>query len=172
MQINAKWIDKIIRVELPYDSSDMQYLEKFLRSEGFVFDKRSNRFEYEYEREDDKFTVTWAMTHTLRMTVLNTFMGRIIPMEDSIKQIVYPLQLKINYILEMDDKELDTIIKILFKNHFEIVSISQGGGSQLYAMKKNGVLIYKSELGSSKTRMKFVGNEYISRPIFNSFCIS
>jgi hypothetical protein len=174
MQINARWIEKMIKVELPYDSSEMLYLEKFLRSGGFIFNPKIERFECECIEEEDEFTVTWRKAHTPKMTVLNTFLGRIIPMEDSIKQIVYPLHPEINYILEMSGKELDTVIKIIFKNHFEIIGISQGGQSQLYEMKKNRILLYRpnSYSDTDNIRMTFTGFDNISRPILNSFCIS
>jgi hypothetical protein len=168
--INAKWIEKLIQVELPYDSSDMHYLEAFLRKSGFTFNEKIKKFECEYDGREP-FKVYWQMSHTIRMTVLNSFIGRIIPPEDSIRQIVYPVKPKVSYILEMDSRNLDCVIRTLFDHDFEIIGISQGGQNQLYKMRENQVLVHQSKLDSS-LRVTFKGADTVSRPLLSSFSIS
>jgi hypothetical protein len=173
MFINAELIEKMIQVELPLNSSDLFFLEQFLKSNGFKFDRKIGKFKYTcYDESNTPHTIFWHMRSTLNNTIVCTFIGKKFPYEENLRKIVYPKKPHCSYILELDREKITSVIKTLFNNEFEIAELSEGGENQLYRRKNNKVLLSQSERNSGRVRMTFSGFDNVSRSILSSFSIS
>jgi hypothetical protein len=171
MSINAKWINKVVQVELPIGSSDFRFLEKFLKQKGYTFNRVKGRFEciYEDEGSSERYNLLWRMKSTPK-TIINIFEGRTLPFEDTVRSIVYPVVPQCSFTIKGVGEDSDEVIKALFHNHFEIVNLSKGGLFQKFIKRDNeAYLLYKM---NNCFKLYFNGRDTTSRSLLQAFRIS
>jgi hypothetical protein len=170
MSINAVLVSQKLQFDLPL-GKDMVKLEKFLKEKGFRFNKRSGKFEFTEAKEgkEPEVTAYWNMRNGYN-NVVSTLEGVPFPFAGEIEDIIYPVKPKSFYILEGDGKDLDKIIKTLFMNRFEIVSLSINGIYQMFVLKDNFVTIYQNFNG--KYKLEFKGSDKIFNEVFKSININ
>lgn len=164
--------NKVMQVELPYNSSDMFFLEKYLRGNGFRFNRSIGKFILTYRDEDDNSAeVSWHMRSTMKGTIVNTFEGTgSFPHEETIKRIVYPVVPKYSYTVKGESKSINNVIKMLFSRHFEVTALSDDGRRQLFERKENKVDLFETDKG--KFMMRFNGLGDMSHSILQGLQMS
>jgi hypothetical protein len=169
MSINAKWVSKKVQVELPLNSSDLLFLEKYLKKAGYIFNKETGDFEC-IPRDDSAEPITWKMKTTPRSTIISTFKGRSFPFEEDLRRIIYHVVPKCAYIIKGGKDDSDKVIKTLFKNDFELVGISNEGTFQRFMKRGNeAFLLYKVK---DAFHLYFNGRDDASRPFLSAFSVS
>jgi hypothetical protein len=173
MSINAKWIKNAIQVKLPNDSSDLVFLENYLLSNGFKFNREIEKNECIYYDENKyPHKLYWYMKGVFNNNIICTFEGDNIafPYEEAIRKIIYPIKLNCYYTITGNRKDVDEVIKTLFKCHFEVVAISKDGHKQVFKRKHNEIYLFNNDM--NKFVMTFKGIDNVSRAILDSFQIS
>jgi hypothetical protein len=166
MLINAELVEKKICVELPVGSSDLSFLDGYLRKNGYVFNRAAGRFEYACSGIS-----RWHMRCTPRKTIISTFEGKDFPLERKVRGIVYPAVPRHEFVIKGEREDSDRVIGALFKNRFEVVFMSEQGKIQKFYNRRGekAALAYKM---NGHFVLGFSGLDPTARLLLQSFELS
>jgi hypothetical protein len=171
--IKAKMLRKTVQVELPInvERGESAFLEKYLKGNGYKFNKEKKCLECEYKDDGGKTHILiWHMRSTLHGTIIHTFLGDIFPFEKNVRKIICPILPRCYYTIEGEGKDADHAIEVLFKKKFEIVGLTENGITQVFRNKNNEVkLLYQL---NDKFELSFKGFDNMSRYLLASFAVS
>jgi hypothetical protein len=162
MFANAVIVSQKFDCKLPLNFT-FDELSRFLKWKGFQFNNKNGKFELP-KNKNGGAEATWNMRGK-DIGVLNSFCGISQSLCEEIQDVIYPYKLTFVSEVRAKEKDLNKIIEALFKNGFEIVSLSINGIYELFVMKDNAVIIHREF--DNGFRLKFYGKEKLFYRLFD-----